>query len=174
MLDGDWSSDVCSSDLFGGTGSRSEQDRHPGFMPDRLEAGTPNTIGLAGLKAGVDYLLDRTVAGIRDVELGLAEYASAGLGSIDEVEVYGRDGAQEDYISIFSLSIPGKECSEVAKILDDEFGIMVRSGLHCAPWAHEALGTASEGTFRISLSPFTTREELDALFVALTKIVKRV
>lgn len=159
--------------LFGGTGSRSEHDRHPEFMPDCLEAGTPNTIGLAGLTAGASYLLDRRIADIRDYELQLSEYASSQLSGINGITIHGRAGNSEDYVSIFSLSISGKECSEVARILDEEFGIMVRSGLHCAPWAHEALGTAPTGTFRVSLSPYTTREELEILFQALEEISRR-
>lgn len=159
--------------LMGGTGSRSEDDHHPGFMPDRLEAGTPNGIGLAGLGAGLDYIKDRGVDSIREHELALSDYFLKRAASIEKLTVHARGSSIKNYLPVFSVSIEGVDSSEAARLMDVEYNIMVRSGLHCSPWAHKALKTAPQGTMRISFGAFTALPEVDAVVGALEDIAAK-
>lgn len=158
--------------LRGGTGSRSEEDVHPDFMPDRLESGTPNTVGVAGLGAGVRFILGTGVENIAAHKRRLTERFLAGLSRIDGVTIYGPGNGAEQ-APIISLNIAGMECSEVGQSLDEEYGILVRCGLHCAPWAHETLATYPEGSVRISLGYFTCETDIDKTLDALREIAGR-
>ena len=153
----------------GGTGSRSELEEQPGFLPDMYESGTANAVGLAGLAASVRWVLDREVSTIRRHEVALTRQLITGLGEIEGVTVYGgRDAAFQTATVSFNLS--GLEPSEVGLRLDDEYEIMCRVGLHCAPAAHTTLGTFPGGTIRFALSAFSTEDQVDRALQAVREI----
>ncbi|MGB9887351.1 MAG: aminotransferase class V-fold PLP-dependent enzyme [Moorellales bacterium] len=157
----------------GGTGSQSRLPYQPDLLPDRYEAGTLNVCGLAGLAAGVEFILDRGVEKIREKEKALTACALEILAGTEGVEVYGPRDAERQ-VGVISFNLAGVDGAEVAYVLDEVYGIMVRVGLHCAPLAHETIGTLERGTVRISLGYFNTFEELDYLGEALRAISRRV
>ena len=153
----------------GGTGSRSESEQQPSFLPDMCESGTPNTVGLAGLGAGVQYVIDRGVEEIRAHEVHLTRGLIAGLVEIPGVTVYGGLDAEKQTATV-SFNIDGLAPSEVGPMLDEEHGIMSRVGLDCAPAAHRTIGTFPVGTVRFSLSALSTTDEVDAAVEAVREI----
>lgn len=155
--------------IFGGTGSRSEQDRQPEFLPDRFESGTPNIAGIAGLSAGLDYILEHGLDTIRDHESALTGLLIEGLGAIDGVTIYGTTDPKRRTAAV-SFRVAGVDHSAVALRLSEEFDIMCRAGLHCAPRAHKTIGTFPEGTVRLSIGPFNTKADIDAALAALSSI----
>ncbi len=157
---------------LGGTGSNSEQELQPDFSPDRYEAGTPNTLGIAGLGAGLSYILQRGMATIRKHEQRLTRRFLEGLAGLERVQVFGPVSMQHRG-AVISLRIRDMGVSEAAHALDRRHNIMVRSGLHCAPAAHRALGTFPEGTIRFSFGPFSTEEEIDRCLHGLEELCKR-
>ncbi|MFQ6099457.1 MAG: aminotransferase class V-fold PLP-dependent enzyme, partial [Armatimonadota bacterium] len=153
----------------GGTGSQSELDEHPSHLPDRLEAGTLNVVGLVGLAAGVAHVIERTVEAIREHEAALCTRLREGLQEIPGVKLYGpRDPRQRT--AVVSFTMDGVDPAEAAAVLDTSFDIAVRPGLHCAPLAHRSLGTFPRGTIRMSPGRFTTNEEIDAAVEAVEAI----
>lgn len=157
--------------IRGGTGSRSEHEVQPGFLPDMCESGTPNVVGLAGLEVGVRWVLDRGVGVIRAHELALTRILIDGLRSIPGVTVYGTQDAELQTATV-SFNINGMAPSETGLRLDDEYGILCRVGLHCAPTAHKTLGTFPTGTVRFGLSVFNTAEEVRAAIAAVRRLVE--
>lgn len=158
--------------LRGGTGSRSEEEQQPDFLPDRYESGTLNGVGLAGLAAGVQYLLRVGVAAVREHELALTRRLLAGLQRIPGVVVYGTRDAERQTATV-SFNVEGMDPSEVGLRLDEEFAVMCRVGLHCSPGAHRTIGTYPTGTVRWSLGYLNTAAEVDAALNALETIVRR-
>jgi len=158
--------------IRGGTGSRSESEEQPEFMPDALEAGTPNTHGLAGLAAGVRYILDTGVETIRRHELQLTKLFLNGLTQIRGIKIYGPSDPNMR-TAVVSLNLAGWSPSDLALALDREFGILTRAGLHCAPRAHRTLGTFPEGTVRFSFGVFNTAGEIEAVLTALDLLSRR-
>ncbi|MDY6934379.1 MAG: aminotransferase class V-fold PLP-dependent enzyme [Spirochaetota bacterium] len=152
----------------GGTGSRSELEEQPDFLPDKYESGTPNTIGLAGLFAGVSYVLNIGIDKIRDLEMRLADKFIDGLISIPGVTLYGTKDASKQ-TSVVSFNIDGIDPSELAFEFDEKYNIMVRPGLHCAPSAHRTIGTYPKGTIRFSFGYFNTIEHVDFALEAIKK-----
>ncbi|HEX6984904.1 MAG TPA: aminotransferase class V-fold PLP-dependent enzyme, partial [Planctomycetaceae bacterium] len=128
----------------GGTGTSSEDDRHPAAMPDRLEAGNLNMPGLAGLEAATGWLLDRGVAALRRHEQEMTGRLLDGLRDIPGVTLYGPASAG-DRVGVVSLTADGWTPHDLAAVLDAEFGVEARAGLHCAPRVHRRLGTADGG-----------------------------
>ena len=154
----------------GGTGTRSELDEHPEEMPDKLEAGNLNVPGLYGLAAGVAYLNKRVIDEIRQHEIERTQLLRERLASLAGVTLYGPPEA-ELCTGVTSFSINGMEPQEAASLLDSAFQIQVRSGLHCAPRMHEALGTQQlGGTIRASLGPFNSIDDIEALATAVEQI----
>ncbi len=151
----------------GGTGSVSERDVQPDFMPDRFEPGSHNTIGLIGLSEGVGHILDRGVAEIRRHELSLIQTFLGVLQSQDTpgLSLYGPTDPQQR-CSVFSIRIEGfDKPQDLSDVLERDYGLLTRSGLHCAPGAHATIGTAPlGGTTRLSFGQFTTQD--DAAFAA--------
>jgi len=145
---------------MGGTGSRSEFEEQPDFMPDRYESGTPNAIGIAGLGAGIGFILNEGIDNIRRKEEMITNKFLEGIISIPGVKVYGTDDAKTR-TSVVSFNIKDMPASEVSEKLDDSFAIMCRMGLHCAPSAHATIGTFPAGTVRFSFGYFTTEKEID-------------
>jgi len=158
--------------MLGGTGSRSEHETQPDFMPDKFESGTINTVGLAGLEAGVKFILEKGLGAIRALEERLTGQLLDGLAALDGVKVYGPDTAHER-TAVVSFTLANVSPSEAALILDDEYGILCRPGLHCAPSAHKTIGTFPEGTIRFSLSVFNTLSQIDNALGALDRIIRR-
>lgn len=156
----------------GGTGSRSETEEQPSFLPDMCESGTPNTVGLAGLGAGVQYIIDRGVEEIRAHEVHLTRGLIAELVEIPGVTVYGGLDAEMQTATV-SFNIDGLAPSEVGLMLDEEHGIMSRVGLDCAPAAHRTIGTFPIGTVRFSLSGLSTTDEVNAAVEAVREIAAR-
>jgi cysteine desulfurase family protein len=158
----------------GGTGSRSENDRQPDFLPDKYESGNLNVPGILGLGAGVAYLRQQGIAAIRSHTMQLTERLLAELRAIERVKVYGLESA-ERRVGIVSVNVAGADPQEVAGILDSAYRIQARSGLHCAPRMHEALGTlVSGGTLRFSIGPFNTSEDIDATIAAVQEVAANV
>ncbi|MFC1595861.1 aminotransferase class V-fold PLP-dependent enzyme [Candidatus Margulisiibacteriota bacterium] len=158
--------------LTGGSGSQSEHDQHPNFMPDRLEAGTQNAVGLAGLLAGLNYLANFGLKQIRATEQALVTRLLTGLSEIKSVNLYG-PGPEQMRLPVISFNIEGKQPSQVGLELDQQYGIMCRIGLHCAPNAHRAVGTFPAGTVRLSPGYFNTPEQVDKTLEAVRKIAER-
>lgn len=153
----------------GGTGSHSEFEQQPGFLPDKYESGTSNAVGLAGLGAGVRFVLETGVDRIRSHEVQLAQQLLEGLASVDNVTVYGPQDASLQMATV-SLNVSGMEPSDVALRLDEEYGIMCRPGLHCSPSAHRTIGTFPNGTVRFALGLFSTAEEVARATQAVSEI----
>lgn len=152
----------------GGTGFRSEEDLQPVELPYALEAGTPNLPGIAGLRAGLRFVLERNPESIAAVEYRLAEAAAEGLASIPGVSIFLPDGKPQG--GIVSFVTDDLDVSLVGTLLDETFSIRVRSGLHCAPAAHRAIGTFPAGTVRVSLGAFNTKADVDSLVEAVRQI----
>jgi len=155
----------------GGTGSDSSGPQ-PMVRPDRYESGTPNTPGLAGLGAGVEFILKEGVENIFAREQALIERLMAGFKGIPELTMYGPAvGAKR--VPLVSVNLAGVSPHMLAHTLDKAFDIGVRAGLHCAPGAHQTIGTANTGTVRFGLNYLTTEDEVDAAIAALSDITKR-
>lgn len=155
----------------GGTGSRSEQVYQPEFLPDRYESGTPNTVGLAGLSAALDWLASQGVESIRKHEVTLTRRLLDGLQAIKGVTVYGPLDP-ELQVATVSFNINGLEPSEVGLRLDEDYGILCRVGLHCAPAAHRTMGTFPRGTVRLGLGFFNTIEHVDTVLTAVAALAE--
>jgi selenocysteine lyase/cysteine desulfurase len=138
----------------------------PGWLPDRLEAGTPNGPGIVGLGTACAWLAERSVEAIQAHEARLAGHAAAGLAAIPGVRLHGRADAAPQ-VGILSFTVTGVDAGELAAWLDREHGIMLRAGLHCAPAAHRRLGTFPDGTLRAGFGPFTTEDGADQLVKAV-------
>ncbi len=151
---------------WGGTGSSSEKEYQPDFLPDAYESGTPNLVGLAGLGAGVRFVVKEGVEAIRERERCLTQRLIDGLLDIPEVTVYGGLNA-DNQIGVVSFNIDGISQSEIGLRLDEEYEIMCRVGLHCAPAAHRTMGTFPDGTVRFGLGTFTTECEIDTAVQAV-------
>lgn len=158
--------------IEGGTGSFSDNITQPEEFPDRFESGTLNAAGIAGLKAGVSFVLKKGIETIQRKEKGLMNYLLAKLKEMEDVAIYGPKDAQK-VAGVLSFRIKGIEPSKTAFLLDRKYGIMVRSGLHCAPYAHRTIGTFPEGTVRVSFGVFNTFDEIDRLVFAVGKIIKQ-
>lgn len=156
----------------GGTGSQSESDRHPEAMPERLEAGTLNSAGLAGLLEGVNFIMDQGIENIRQSEEALREYLWDKLKNIDGLTLYGPGHVNGQNVSVISFTINGADCGEIGYVLESTYGILCRTGLHCAPLAHQAIDTFPQGTVRLSPGYFTARKDIDYLIDALHEISK--
>jgi len=156
----------------GGTGSLSELEQQPDFLPDRYESGTANGAGIAGLGAGVRFVLSEGVEKIRLHEQGLVAQLLAGLRSVPRVRIYGTGDACRQTATV-SFNIAGLEPSDVALRLDEEYAIMCRPGLHCAPSAHRTIGTFPRGTVRFGLSYLNTADQVDLALEALRAIAQK-
>jgi cysteine desulfurase family protein len=155
----------------GGTGSRSEFEEQPDDLPDKFESGTQNGVGIAGLGAGVRFVLERGIENIRAHEVELTRLLIDGLQAIPGVVVHGtRDG--QKCTAVVSFTIPGHQVSEIGLRLDEEFGVLCRVGLHCAPAAHRTIGTFPQGTVRFAPGIFTTQDDLCATIDAVRRIVQ--
>ena len=155
--------------IFGGTGSLSQETRQPETLPDKYESGTGKLIGIAGLGACVRWILQKGVANIRDHELQLTRRLLEGLSNMANTKVYGTGDANRQTATV-SFNIKGKSPSEIGLLLDEEFQIMCRVGLHCAPAAHRTMGTFPDGTIRFGLGIFNKKLEVEKALEAVSKL----
>lgn len=157
--------------VFGGTGSKSDDEHQPHFLPDKFESGTANTIGIAGLLAGIKFITDTGQHKIAAHEKHLAELFIDGLSNIPQIKLHA-PAVGEERVATISITVPGQDLGELAFRLDADFGIMVRSGLHCAPLAHKTLGTFPEGTLRFSFGYFNTEDDVMYALEALDHLTR--
>jgi cysteine desulfurase / selenocysteine lyase len=153
----------------GGTGTTSEAPEQPRQLPYRLEAGTFNVVGIAGLAAGVKFILETGLTTIQEHERELMERLWQGLSGIPGTTLYGPAEAAAR-TSIVSFNLAGWEPTDVGAILDSSFDIAIRPGLHCAPLAHRTLGTFPAGSVRTSCGFFNTVDDIDAALEAVEQI----
>jgi len=158
---------------WGGTGSRSEEEYQPDFLPDKHESGTLNVVGLAGLGAGVRFVMSAGVDAIRKRERDLTHRLISGLLETPGVTVYGGLDADRQ-VGVVSFNINGLSQSEIGLRLDEDYEIMCRVGLHCAPIAHKTIGTFPDGTVRFGLGTFTTESEIDTAIQAVRELYESI
>ena len=157
----------------GGTGFKPESFSQPDSLPYKLESGTPNSVGIIGLKAGIEFCINEGVDNIRDHERKLTMRLISALETDDRCDIYGSlDGDRR--VGIVSLNIKGLQPAEVGAILDNRFNIAVRPGLHCAPYIHREIGTFPDGMVRISPGYFNTMEEIEETISSLKEIADSV
>jgi cysteine desulfurase/selenocysteine lyase len=167
---------VCVADdaeikgtVYGGTGVRSAHPYHLEEYPYRLEAGTLNLAGIAGLSAGLDWVLGRGPDAIHAHEMGLLAKLQDGLSHIKGVKVWGTKNL-ERRVATMSVTVENYDAGDVGTILDVDYGILTRTGLHCAPLIHEHYGSVPRGTVRFSMGPFNTEEHVAAAVKAVAEI----
>ena len=155
--------------VSGGTGSVSDSEDIPLYLPDRFEPGTPNLPGIYGWEAALEYLEGITVEAVAAHDRALTARLLGGLREIPGVVLIGPDSV-ENRVGVFSLDFPGKDNAEIAARLEEECGILTRCGLHCAPNAHRTLGTFPRGTVRLSLGWFNTEADIDRALRAIKAV----
>ncbi|NIM03331.1 aminotransferase class V-fold PLP-dependent enzyme [bacterium] len=153
----------------GGSGVDSESELQPEELPFKLEGGTINTVGVAGLGAGITFIQKEGIEKIRQQEMELTKYLLEKLSGMREAIIYGPQNGKMR-IGTVSFNIKDLNPAELGAVLDGSFGIACRTGLHCAPHTHKKLGTFPEGTVRFSLGYFNTKEEVDFAIDSLTQI----
>ncbi len=142
---------------FGGTGSYSESLEQPDFLPDRYESGTLNTLGIAGLNAGVQYILQNSRRGMYEHEAPLIRYFESKLKEIHGIRLLGGSNR----VGVFAIDLIGRDSADTAQLLSDKYDIATRGGMHCSVLAHTTLGTVKYGILRASISSLTTKEDID-------------
>lgn len=153
----------------GGTGTKSDEDVQPTTMPDRYESGNANVPGLAGLAAGVEHVLGEGVAAIHTREFALIQRLMHGLAELPSVRMVGPPlGVPR--VGLLAFTVAGYDPRELAALLDANFGIQIRAGLHCAPLIHKRLVAWPTGTARISVGPFTTDNDIDQAIAAIREV----
>jgi len=157
----------------GGTGSASESDLHPEAMPERLEAGTLNSPGLSGLAAGVRFIEETGLNRIRAHEIALRTRLWRKLEAVEGITLHGPTDSNQ-CTGLLSMTMEGIDCGELGYILEDAYGIICRTGLHCSPLAHQAAGTYPQGTVRFSFGFFTAEKEIDFLAGAVEEVSRLV
>jgi cysteine desulfurase/selenocysteine lyase len=167
---------VCVADdaeitgtVYGGTGVRSAHPYHLEEYPYRLEAGTLNLAGIAGLSAGLDWVLEQGPEAIHGREMGLLAKLQDGLSQIKGVKFWGTTNL-ERRVATMSVTVANYDASDVGTILDVEYDVLTRTGLHCAPLIHEHHGSAPRGTVRFSVGPFNAEEHVEAAVKAVAEI----
>ena len=165
---------LCKKDawplLYGGSGSSSISPDMPELLPERLEAGTLNVTGIAGLSAALDHILEQGTERIRSAEAELCALLALKLSAIPGLEVF-RSADADAQTGVLSVRAASLDCEAFAQALDRE-GVATRAGLHCAPEAHRSAGTLDTGTLRFSLSPFNTRRQIEKTAEICKKILK--
>lgn len=155
--------------IVGGTGSASHTELQPSFLPDKFESGTANLPGIYGWEAALAYLEQVTVSAVRAHDCQLMTRFLSGLDDISGVRLLGPTWLSR-HTGVFSLDFPGQDNGLIGDRLEQEFGILTRCGLHCAPNAHKTLGTYPGGTVRFSFGWFTTEDDVDAALRAIAEI----
>ena len=166
--------DQIKSVILGGTGSRSDEFTQPDALPDKFESGTLNIPAIIGLKAALEYLQEQGIDTLYQKEMLLANSFISRMRERSDVVVIAdaREGSLTKVATV-SLDFPLHDNAAIATSLDQDYGIMVRCGLHCAPLAHKTLGTYPQGTVRFSFGHYNTLAEIDYLAYALGSILER-
>lgn len=162
----------AKSIFVGGTGSNSSLLTQPDFLPDKFECGTLNIPGIVGLLHGINYINKEGISTIKEKEDFLCQKAINGLLNIKNIKIYGSLDMKKK-TSVISFNINDMDPSLAGYILDSEFNISSRTGLHCAPLAHKTVGSYPNGSIRISLGYFNTEEEIDIFLNAINTIKNR-
>lgn len=165
--------EIVSPTILGGTGSASSEILQPLFLPDKFESGTMNTPGIAGLNEGVKFILQEGIHNIRKHELELNDKLISEIQNIDDLILYGYSDSK---LRTSAVSVNSKKIDNSAFSfqLDSEFGILTRSGLHCAPLAHETIGTYPSGTLRLSFGYYSTSEDIRYCLDSIIRIHKNI
>lgn len=158
--------------IQGGTGSFSNSIEQPILMPDRFETGTTNAPGIVGLGEGIDFINSIGMDKIREHEENLTFRFIDGLKDVKGLNIYGKKKRGE-HAPVVLITLDNATSSEVSEILDSEYDIATRPGLHCAPFAHETLGTFQNGGVRFSFGYYNTEDEVDSAVNAVKEIVKK-
>jgi cysteine desulfurase/selenocysteine lyase len=154
----------------GGTGSVSENDRQPDFLPDKYEPGSHNAIGIVGLSEGARWIAEQTIETLAAHDLDLVRTFIDGVSDVEGLTYFGPQGVR-DRVGVFSVRIDGYDPHELSAILEGQYGILTRSGIHCAPLAHAAIGTADGGgATRFSFGPFLSKQDVKYATDALAEI----
>lgn len=155
----------------GGTGVLSELTTQPEELPHKLEVGSPNAIGIAGLSEGIEWLLQRTIPALHAHDQRLAGIFLDGAVKIPGLKVHG-PGKGPGRVAVFSISLDGFSPADLGKALESEFGVLTRAGLHCAPLAHKTIGTFPQGACRLSFGAFSTEADVAYVIGALQKVAQ--
>ena len=155
--------------IAGGTGSASDSEYLPDYLPDRFESGTPNLPGIYGLAASMEFLQAEGLEKLHAHEMALCKRFLDGVARIPGAVVCGPQG-MENRVGVISLDFPGQDNAEVAYRLEVDHGILTRCGLHCAPSAHKSLDTFPRGTVRFSLGFASTEEDVDTALAAIKAV----
>lgn len=153
----------------GGTGSMSESLIQPDFMPDMLETGTLNAAGIVGLRAGVEYISQKGIKNLREKQQKLIGKLIEEFSKLENVKIFGSKDPQKR-ASAISINIGDRDSQEITYLLSDRYDIATRGGKHCAPLAHKRMGTLEQGMVRISVSSFTTEEEVNSVIAAVKEL----
>lgn len=157
--------------LQGGTGSESSSMTQPDVWPDKFESGTINAPGIIGLGAGIEYIMEKGIDRIRKHEEELTRHFIEGVKDIEGIKLYGP--LTKNQAPVIALNLEDLDSSELSYILDEEYDIAVRPGLHCAPLAHKTLNTLNQGAVRFSFGMFNKHEEVELAIKALDEIARR-
>ncbi len=157
--------------IQGGTGSKSDEDIQPDMLPDKYESGTLNAAGIAGLKAGIEFIEATGIEKIREHESKLLKMLIEGLHGIENIIIYGPMDVSK-MTAVVSINLKSMDPSEFAYMLDRKYGIMARSGLHCAPYAHRTVGSYPIGSVRLSIGYFNTEDDIRYTLGAIREIAK--
>jgi cysteine desulfurase family protein len=155
--------------LFGGTGVRSAEQYHLEEYPYRLEAGTQNLAGIAGLAAGLDWIEQRGMDNIYRHEMELLELLQDGLAEVPGLRIWGTKRLKQR-VATLSITVDGYDPGDVGTILDVDYGIQTRTGLQCAPLIHQHMGTVPRGTVRFSIGPSNTRQQIETAIQAVAEV----
>lgn len=153
----------------GGTGGDSAYEYQPDYYPNKLETGTLNVSGIAGLKEAIRFINKETIQKIHKKESEVVDYAIDKLSNVKNIEIYGPKKS-DDIVGVISFNLKNKRAEDVVNELDLKHNIMLRAGLHCAPNAHELIGTKEIGSIRIGIGYFNEKHEVDTLVYALNEI----
>jgi len=157
------------SSIFGGTGVRSADPYHLEEYPYRLEAGTQNLAGIAGISAGLDWLDQHGVDKVYRHEMELMKLLQDGFADVPGVHIHGTKRLDQR-VATLSITVDNYDPSDVGTILDGDYGIQTRTGLHCAPLIHQHMGTTPRGTVRFSVGPYNTKEHIEAAVRAVAEV----
>lgn len=162
---------ICNPYILGGTGSLSHSLIQPDFLPDKFESGTINMPGIVGLMEGIKFIQSQGLKTIYEKNNYLRKVLVSSLSNIDDIVLYD-DINNDNYTSCVSFNAKNIDTAELSFILDSDFGIKNRSGLHCAPLAHKTIGSFPTGTVRLSISYFNSKQDIDYAIDSINKILK--
>ena len=157
--------------ITGGTGSLSHEIEHPNFLPDKFEPGTINIPAIIGLKKALEYIAQTGINVIHDKQMRLALDFMSKLGGVDGAAIIGKQDA-DGRTAVVSVDFPGRDNARIAHLLESDYGIITRCGLHCAPIAHKTLGTYPGGTVRFSFGHLNEADEVDYIARSISEILK--